>query len=499
VPGAERPASALTGRITAGPHELLRQETLRPQLDFEIAHLLPGYLNLERVLLVEYRRMGLLSAPEVRAVATALDEVTPAVLDNYAEAAMSDLAFAVERYVSDRIGTVPAAWHVDRSRNDLQATAQSLYGRDRILELAGSLGELAAAALDVAAGHADEPMPGYTHLQAAQVISPGFYLTALAEQVVHTLERLQQVYRTANASALGAGAMAGQELGWDRARMARLLGCDGVRVHALRAVAGRDWPLEVSAELSLLGVVLSRFVTDVMSWGSGAYGFIDLPDEWSGISSAMPQKKNFPVLERLRGRLAHLSAGHIDVLLGQRNTSYANSVEVSKEAGSPMPAIFAAASSSLRLGTAVLRNLRFRTDRMRAACEAEFLGGFSLANQLTLTHGVPWRTAQVIAGQYVVAAARSGRPPGDVDAALLEKLAAQHGHPVSGTQAVLTAAFDVDRDLHGRRSAGATSPDMVRTMVADTRATLAAGSGHWRACRDRITDGARELAGELTS
>jgi hypothetical protein len=44
--------------------------------------------------------------------------------------------------------------------------------------------------------------------------------------------------------------MAGQELPWDRDRMARLFGCDGV---ARRAVAARTWPLEALVELSSFG------------------------------------------------------------------------------------------------------------------------------------------------------------------------------------------------------------------------------------------------------
>ncbi|MEK8104315.1 hypothetical protein NKG94_02605 [Micromonospora sp. M12] len=47
---------------------------------------------------------------------------------------------------------------------------------------------------------------------------------------------------------------------------------------------------------------------------------------------------------------------------------------------------------------------------MLDACEREYLGGFSLANTLTLDEGVPWRQAQVIAGRYIVASVGPGTP-----------------------------------------------------------------------------------------
>lgn len=497
MPGHKEKSSALTGRIRSGPHELLRAETLTPQLEFELTTLLPHYVTLERVLLLEYLRMGLLDRTEVAKIDRVLAEVDADTLAPHAHAAMSDLAFSLERYVSERVGTVPPSWHVDRSRNDLQSTAQSMYGRERLLQIAEELRRFGRAAIRLAGRHVDDIMPGYTHLQPAQVISPGFYLCGISEQVLHALHRLELTYHTASSSAMGAGAMAGQELTWDRDRMARLLGCGGVHGHSLRAVAAREWPLEATAEFSLLSVALSRFVTDLMMWGSGAYAFIDLPDEWSGISSAMPQKKNFPVLERIRARLGRLGSGHLAVLLGQRNTSFSNTVEVSKEASSGVSETFDTMLSVLILFTAVLDNLTFRTERMRVAAEADYLGGFTLANLLTLRAGVPWRESQVLAGRYIVAAVDARTPPTRPDGTLLERLASEAGHRITGSAELLAEAFDVDRGLVRKRTPGATGPEAVREMLVEHEAALDVADGIWSAFRSRIAEGEAEIAHEL--
>jgi argininosuccinate lyase len=457
----------LTGRLSAAPSGLLDEEILGPQFRYELEHLLPWYVAIEKVLAAEYARLGVVSEAEATALGTALDGVNARTITADTAGNMSDIAFAVERFVEQRLPRPIPAWHVDRSRNDLQSCAQLLFGREELVRLAARLREFGTAVRDLAEATRDVPMPGYTHFQAAQVITPGFYLAAVSEQVLHTTRRLLSTYDGIDACPLGSGAMAGQELAWDRDRMARLLGFQRVQPVALTGVASRGWVAEVTAELGLLGVALSRFATDLLTWGSSEYGFIDLPDELSGISSAMPQKKNFPILERIRGRTAHLTAYHVDAVLGQRNTPFTNLVEVSKEAGANLANAFAVAHSVLRLFTEVVRRLRFRAERMRAVCEREYLGGFSLANSLTLDEGVPWRRAQVIAGAYVVAALAADRSPVNPEPALLQRIATEHGHPLGAPAAALSAAFDVKEGLRRMVSAGSAHPDSVATVLTD--------------------------------
>ncbi|QIZ38814.1 argininosuccinate lyase [Saccharopolyspora sp. ASAGF58] len=487
----------LTGRISAGPDGLLRTEILEPQLRFELACLLPHYVRLEKVLLAEYARMGLLTGEQVGLISGLLDRATPDAVERSARGAMSDLVFSLERFISQRLPEVPPAWHVDRSRNDLQASAQVLYGRARLLDTAELLIELGRAAGRLAARTGGLMMPGYTHMQAAQLVSPAFYFSALAEQLLHTLSRLEPVYLTASACPMGAGAMAGQELGWDRERMARLLGCESVQRHALRAVSQRDWALEACAEFSMLGVALSRFVTDLMIWGGTGYGYLDLPDDWSGISSAMPQKKNFPVLERIRGRTAHLHAAYHGIATAQRATPYSNSVEVSKEASAQVPAAFDTLASISRLLTGVLDRLEFNEERLARACEAEYFGGFTLANQLTLRAGVPWRTAQVVTGRYIVAAVAKGLPPAEPEPALLEKVLAEHGYATPLAETLLREAMDVTAALPAKRTAGSTGPEPMRELLATQEAEFDQLASAWAARRTRLADADAELAAVL--
>jgi argininosuccinate lyase len=486
---------ALTGRIRTAPAALVHSEILEPQFRHEVRHLLPWYVHCEQVLLLEYLRMGLLDTPQAADIAGILHALDGSALTADPDANMSDTAFAVEAHVRDRLAAPVPAWHVDRSRNDLQACVQLQYGRVLMRDAADALLDCVQAVHRAARRNLDALMPGYTHLQPAQVMTPGFYLAGLSGQLIHTLHRLLAVYDGCDLSPLGAGAMTGQELDWDQERMAALLGFAAADPHPLSAVASRAWVLEASAECALAGVALSRFVTDLMAWGGGAYQFLDLPDELSGISSAMPQKKNFPVLERIRGRTAHLISGFLDVATAQRATPFANSVEVSKEGSTRLPELFGTLESVLRLLGVVVDHAEFQRDRMRRACEREYLGGFSLANALALSCGIPWRTAQVIAGEYIVEAVEHGLAPLPGDPALLARIAAGRGHDTSGVDlaALLARVFDPEYGLRSRQAAGSARPDAVAALLDRQAAEAEALRARWRERRERVQAAVRDV------
>lgn len=483
----------LSGRVSRDPDRLIVDEVIGPQFRFEVDHLLRWYVFIEQVLALEYERMGLVRLADARVIAELLDSAlrTPPVADPATN--LVDITFALERRVEEGLKRPVAAWHVDRSRNDLQATAQVMFYRARLFGLADCMANVGKSVLGLAAATKHLPMPGYTHLQPAQVISPGFYLAALAEQILHSLRRLLTTYDGIDACPLGTGAMAGQELAWDRERMARLLGFGRAMPHALTSVASRRAALEVTAELSLFGAALSRFVTDLLTWSGGEHGFIDLPDELSGISSAMPQKKNFPVLERIRGLTGHLGAFHVDTLLGQRNTPFGNSVEVSKEAGAFVATAFETTTKLLRLLGAVMEGISFRPERMRASCDREFMGGSTLATGLTLEHSIPWRTAQVIAGRYITSVIASGGRPQEPSPDTLRALAEEVGCTVNDADGLLSRAFDTDANLSGRRSAGSTSPSAVAELVGALTGEYTACRQDWNARAARVDQARAEV------
>lgn len=478
--------SGLTGRIQAQPSELLSQEVLNPQLNYELQHYLHWYVFVEKALVVEYERMGCLDRPTSARIAGLLNELSPERLSASASATMSDIAFGIERYVIERLDGMGSHWHLDRSRNDFQACAQLMFARHQLYDLAAVLHTFVEALHRVAERTTDIPMPGYTHYQAAQVISPAFYLTALVEGALTTSHRLLSTYDDINLCPLGAGAMAGQELRWNRQHLADLLGFTRPQPHALVAVASRDWVLRIAGELSVFSLTLSRFATDLMTWGSSEYGYIDLPDELTGISSAMPQKRNFTIFERIRGKTAHITSLYLDFCLGQRNTPFTNLVEVSKEASTHFYTMITTFHSALRLFTLAVDHLQFHEQRMEEVCTQGNLWASRVANWLTIQHNIPHRTAQAIVGKYIATAVQRTDLAGPIDIALFRQAAEHYGYAPNLNTEQLEQLVNVRHCLESKQSAGSTHPQAVSTLIETQQAQLLQNKQQWQLRRTYV-------------
>ncbi len=483
----------LSGRIKELPDEAAGELILRPQFEYELDHLLPFYLILEIASVEEAQRLGLLSSEQAEMLLAALRAIRAEDVRHHMRSSMMDLSFALEQAVAARLPREIPAWHADKSRNDFQASAQRMFARQKVLESAEALLRVSRALTDLSERTTDLPMLAYTHYQAAQIISPGFYLASMNEAVLGTVQRLLFTYDDINKSPLGAGAIAGLEWSWDRQRMARRSGFSGPVPSALSSVADRDWALKVSFEFALFGNALSRFCTDFLHWGSSAYHFINLPDALVSISSAMPQKKNFTIFERLRGETAHLIAFHFDFFLGQRNTPYTNLVETSKEAGRYLILIFQHMERITVLLTLVLEHLEFLAEDMRRACEQEFHAGFALANLLTLQDQIPYRTAQVIAGSSISNAINRHLTPAQLPVTELEAEARKRGYSTNISQEQLEQLFDVEAALRSKRSDGSTHPEQVRQMLAAQKRRRDRLSACWQRRRERVEAALRRL------
>ena len=97
--------------------------------------------------------------------------------------AAEDIHMAVEAALIKRIGEPGEKLHTGRSRNDQVATDIRLWMRDEIEAIQGRIARLQRALVRLAAGHTDDSMPAYTHLQRAQPIVIGAYLLSFVEQL----------------------------------------------------------------------------------------------------------------------------------------------------------------------------------------------------------------------------------------------------------------------------------------------------------------------------
>ena len=101
-----------------------------------------------------------------------------------------DVHMAIERRLTEIVGPVGGKLHTARSRNDQVATdvAHARPGA-QARPRASCCSGLMAALVDLAEGHLDWPMPGYTHLQRAQPVYLSHHLLAYFWKFRRDLQR----------------------------------------------------------------------------------------------------------------------------------------------------------------------------------------------------------------------------------------------------------------------------------------------------------------------
>ena len=373
-----------------------------------------------------------------------------------------DVHSAVERRLTELVGSVGGKLHTGRSRNDQVATDFRLWVMRDCDRLDGAIREVQSALADSAAAALDLPLPGYTHLQHAQPITWGHWALSHFWPLARDRERFAAARRSAAVLPLGAAALAGSAFAIDRATLAAHLGFQDVTANSLDAVSDRDFAAEFLFAAALLGVHLSRLAEQLILFSSAEFGFVRLADAYSTGSSIMPQKKNPDTLELTRGKSGRL-IGHLTGFLATLKglpSAYDKDLQEDKE-----PLFDAADTLELALPVmaGLLRTLELRPERMAAQLEAGLLAT-ELADYL-VRRGLPFREAHHAVGRVVRLSEERGVALTELGLADLQAISPHFGPDVA--EALTVAAALGARDLPG-----GTGPGAVVAQLAAARATL---------------------------
>jgi argininosuccinate lyase len=219
--------------------------------------------------------------------------------------------------------------------------------------------------------------------------------------------RLSDAAARMDASALGAGALAGTTLPLDPQRYSRALGFSGVVPNSMDAVADRDFAVEFLAAAALLGVHLSRLGEEIVLWSSTEFAWARLGDAYSTGSSIMPQKRNPDVAELVRGKSGRLIGDLVSLLVTLKGLplTYNRDLQEDKEP------VFDAVDT-LGVVLPAMRGAVASLEFDAAALAARAAGGFALATDLAealVGAGVPFREAHERVGRFVAECERTGR------------------------------------------------------------------------------------------
>ena len=205
------------------------------------------------------------------------------------------------------------------------------------------------------------------------------------------IQRLEDCYKRANVSPLGAGALAGTSYKLDRSIASKMLGMEGITENSLDAVSDRDFVAESAFALSLLMIHLSSLSEELVLWSSQEFGFIKLPKELSSGSSMMPQKRNPDLPELVRGKSGRAVGDLVAILTLLKSLPLAYNRDLQEDKETLFDA-FDTVEESLHSLTSFLQAMKVDRVRMRKAAEAGLMTATDLADFLT-QHGVPFRTA----------------------------------------------------------------------------------------------------------
>ena len=111
--------------------------------------------------------------------------------------------------------------------------------------------------------HIKTIMPGFTHLQSAQIVSLAHHLMAYYEMLKRDKDRFLDSINRMNECPLGSAALAGTSFNIDRGFTSKKLGFKKPTSNSMDSVSDRDYALEFLSNIAICGSHLSRFGEDI--------------------------------------------------------------------------------------------------------------------------------------------------------------------------------------------------------------------------------------------
>jgi argininosuccinate lyase len=407
-----------------------------------------------------------------------------------------------EAELERRVGRSAAGWlSAGRPRREAFRVGLRLTARAGMRELHDALAGQAAAL----AAHARETKTAlatdYTYLQPAQPTTLGHLLLAYAYPALRDADRARDVHASLGASVAGAGGSAGSRWDLDRDRLAELLGCETLVVHAKDAAWQADVYLDLLAALAIAATHSSQLGQDFEIYASQEFGLVELADAHSRASALMPQKKNPYALAAIRAQAAQ-AAGDLAAALTALHTGSARTDHFHLLNGT-VPRALEEAIAIARLTASVLDGIELRPARFEEIARESFVTAADVADVLALSGRLDYRSAHKVVGRAVRDLVDAGEPPSALTPGRLAAAAdAAVGETISIDEAVLHDALDPAACAAARRQVGSSTEWALDAMLAAIEEALGEHAAWSRRARERqeaaeaaLRGRARELAG----
>lgn len=345
-------------------------------------------------------KTGILKSDEAKKIEIGLRKVLSEIKSGEftPSESLEDVHMNIEARLTE-IEPLGAKLHTARSRNDQVATTTRLYLRKRILGLESELHLILSVLLGNAERHRLVIIPGYTHMQQAQPISLGHYWLSWFEAFYRDCERLNFAFEELNECPLGSGALAGTTLPIDREMTSEILGFKNPTRNSLDSVGQRDYMLDFHYFSSVFAIHVSRLCSDLITWNTQEFAWINLPDAFCTGSSMMPQKKNPDVLELARGKTGEIISNMIDLMINLKGLPMTYNRDLQEDKRGLWDSLDTV-ESVLKILAALLSKIEVNEEFAIKGLEK----GYSLATDIAeylVMKGIPFREAHLKVGNLV--------------------------------------------------------------------------------------------------
>ncbi len=366
-------------------------------------------------------KQGIISLEDSQLIIKTLAEILKDIENGKVEFEIDaeDIHMNVEKILIERIGDTGKRLHTGRSRNDQVALDIRMYVKDEIVEIKAMLVSLVETLLALAKEHTKTIMPGYTHLQKAQPITFAHHVMAYTNMLLRDLDRLNDTYRRVNVMPLGSGALAGTTHPLDREMVAEELGFAAVTTNSLDGVSDRDFAIELTSDLSLIMMHLSRFSEELILWSSNEFRFVTMDDAYSTGSSIMPQKKNPDVAELIRGKTGRVYGSLIALLTVMKGIPLAYNKDMQEDKENLFNAIDTV-KLCVPVFNGMVKTMKINKEIMLQGAKGGFANATDVADYL-VKKGVPFREAHAIVGRMVLSAEKAGKALDDLTLAEMKE------------------------------------------------------------------------------
>ena len=375
-----------------------------------------------------------------------------------------DIHMSVERALTADIGDAGARLHTGKSRNDQVATDTRLFAKKRAHDLMHANVALRHALVEQAEKHFDVILPGYTHMQHAQPVLFSHHMLAYVWMLTRDFERLAAAERAADASPLGAAALAGTTYPLDRQMTAAELGFSKVIPNSLDAVSDRDFLLDLDYACAVSCMHLSRLCEELVLWSTSEFGFIELSDSFSTGSSIMPQKKNPDFAELIRGKTGRVVGNLVSLLVTMKALPLAYNKDLQEDKYGVIDSA-KTLEDCLQCAAGMIETMQIKPDNMMAQAKKGHLAATDVADYLA-KRGLPFRHAHEVVGHLVLLCEQRGC---NLDDLSLEDFKA--ASPLFEED--ITSALDLESIVKARTTEGGTGNSVVRQQLDQAKTVLA--------------------------